>query len=521
MPLVPFGEWLPDQPDFNNPGAATITNVVPRTKGSYGPMSSPVAYSGALTGRCQGTYSARDPAGNVYVFAGDASRLYLLQAGATSFADVSKSAGGPYAVGAPPVGFWSSTSFGARVVFTDGADPIQTFLIGTDSAFSDLAAAAPTARYCAVIRDFLMVGNTVDDTDGEQPQRLWWPAIGDPTNWPTPGTNTAIEVQSDYQDLEQTDLGAITGLVGGLLTSADGAAFCERGIYRIAYAGSPDIFDFAVAEGASGTLSPLSIVERRIQTGGGTAVAVAYYLGEDDFYAFDGASSAPLGAQKIAKTFFQDLDPSYLGYVGGVADPINKLVFFPYMAAASAGLYNRAVVYNWDLGRWGLIDLTAIPAEWFDRSFTIGYTLDGLDDLGLSLDALPFSLDSRVWTSGNPILSVFDGTHKLNYTTGPSLAPTVETSEQQFFPGRRTRVDRAIRPIVDGTPASVSVGHREQLAAGVTYEAAVPVNILGECPQRVTGRYVRFRLTLPAATTFSHLQGIEIGEGGVRQEGVR
>ena len=48
MPFVPFGEWLPDQPDFANPGAAVVQNVVPRTKQSYGPMASPAAYSSAL-----------------------------------------------------------------------------------------------------------------------------------------------------------------------------------------------------------------------------------------------------------------------------------------------------------------------------------------------------------------------------------------------------------------------------------------------------------------------------------------
>ena len=114
MPFVPFGEWLPDQPDFANPGAAVIQNVVPRTKQSYGPMASPAAYSSALTARCQGSYSTRDAAGNVYVFAADANRLYLLKFGSTSFVDVSKTTGGPYLTPALPDGFWSATSFGLR-----------------------------------------------------------------------------------------------------------------------------------------------------------------------------------------------------------------------------------------------------------------------------------------------------------------------------------------------------------------------------------------------------------------------
>jgi hypothetical protein len=69
--------------------------------------------------------------------------------------------------------------------------------------------------------------------------------------------------------------------------------------------------------------------------------------------------------------------------------------------------------------------------------------------------------------------------------------------------------------MVDGASASVAVGRREQLTQSVTYEAAVPVNMLGDCPQRTTGRYVRLRLTLPAGTAFNHLQGIDIGPDGV------
>jgi hypothetical protein len=44
----------------------------------------------------------------------------------------------------------------------------------------------------------------------------------------------------------------------------------------------------------------------------------------------------------------------------------------------------------------------------------------------------------------------------------------------------------------------------------VTYQAEVPVNVLGECPQLVSGRYARFAITLPADSDFTHLQGLEV-----------
>lgn len=513
--FLPFGEFMPDQPDFNNPGSANIKNVVPLTAGSYGGMPTMNIYpGGSLTARCQGSYSLQDTAGNTYVFAGDASRLYLLKPG-QNFTDVSKSAGGPYTTGAVPSGFWDATSFGLRVIFTNYSDPIQTFLVATDSAFSDLSAAAPKARYCAAIRDFLMVANTDDGTNGAQPQRCWWSAIGDPTSWPTPGTNAASEVQSDFQDLEQTDLGQISGLIGGYLSSADGAVFCERGVYRVAYAGSPAIFDFSVAEGASGTQSPLSVVTGRLASSFGVRSG-AYYLGENGFNFFDGALVIPIGAGKVDKFFYKDADASFLAYVIGIADPINKLIFWAYCGPQSGGFLNRLLIYNWELNRWAFCDLSLTPVEWLTRSLSLGYTLDQLDALG-NLDTLPFSLDSRLYTGGKAALSAFNSQHALAYFTGTNMAPTVETTEAQLAPGRLANVLSA-RPIVDGGSPSIAVGRRNRTLDSVVYQAAVPVNVLGECPQRTAGRYVRFQLTIPISSVFTHLQGVEatFATGGVR-----
>jgi hypothetical protein len=129
-----------------------------------------------------------------------------------------------------------------------------------------------------------VVGNTTDGTFGPQPQRVWWPAIDDPTNWPTPGTSAAAAVQSDYQDLVG-DAGWVQGIVGNLGT-ADGAVFQERAVIRMQYVGPPAIFAFSTAEGVRGTPAPGSLV----QVGN-----LVYYLGEDGFYVFDGSQSMPIG----------------------------------------------------------------------------------------------------------------------------------------------------------------------------------------------------------------------------------
>ena len=73
--FVPVAEYMPDQPDLQNPGSGYVRNCLPRTAQSYGPMPSLAAYSNALTARCQGAFACQDGAGNVNAFAGHGGRI--------------------------------------------------------------------------------------------------------------------------------------------------------------------------------------------------------------------------------------------------------------------------------------------------------------------------------------------------------------------------------------------------------------------------------------------------------------
>ena len=91
--MVPFGEFLPDLADLQNPGCTIAKNVFPRAGGTYAPVNGLAVYSGALTARAQGAHSDRDRDGDVAVFAGDATKLYKLLGDAT-WDDVSRTVGG-------------------------------------------------------------------------------------------------------------------------------------------------------------------------------------------------------------------------------------------------------------------------------------------------------------------------------------------------------------------------------------------------------------------------------------------
>jgi hypothetical protein len=179
------------------------------------------------------------------------------------------------------------------------------------------------------------------------------------------------------------------------------------------------------------------------------------------------------------------------------------------------GTPNRLLIYNWTADRWSEAE---VEAELVYRSLSgASVTLDSLDSVSSSLDALGFSLDSRVWTGGLVLLSAFDSGHRLNLFTGASLAATVETGETQLFPGRRALVN-SVRPVVDGALPTIRLGTRNRTIDPVSWSIEAAINAQGECPARSAARYHRARLSLPAGGSWEHLQGIEVD---ARPEGIQ
>jgi len=517
MPVLPFAEWVPDQPAGT--GSTATRNVIARTKGSYGPMPSPMVSTEPLPERAFGSLTLMDPSRQVWMFVATQTKLMrFFRDTAGDWVDVSK-AGGYDTLSYDDGGAWSAAAFGDVVIFTNYIDPPQFFNIRTGGTglFADLSADAPKAKYVAVIKDFVFLGSTNDPVDGERPRRLWWSSIGDPHDWPTPGSDLAIMRQSDFQDLESSEMGHLRGIVGGNLSGADGGAIFERGCIRIAYVGSPAIWSFAVSEGVAGCVAPWSIVSRRMPSPSGMR-SVAYWYSDDGFLAWDGAAAQSIGAQRIDRFVYEDMLPPRRQQIAGVSVPYANLVLWAYHGAGtSSSLYNRLLVYNWALDRWTLCELE--PFEWLQANISSSLSIDDLDPYG-PLDDFVTSLDSMSWVTSKPDVGVFDAEHRFAQFTGPPLGPTVETAEGGL-PGRRTKLHGTARPLIEGNgaPATIAAGYREQQWQAVTYGVNVPVSILGNCGLRSTGRYVRLRLQLPAGTAFSHLSGIEVSpqpEGRLR-----
>lgn len=480
MAIIPFGEWLPDLPDFANPGATVAKNVIPDFK-SYGPFPSQTTFSTSLGGRCQGAFVARDSNGNYYNYAGDASALYKLVT--ASWSNVSRLVGGAYTVATDD--YWEFTQFGNLVIAVDGlGDDPQATTVGAAN-FAALSGAPPKARHVASVRDFVVMGNL-----SGSPQMVRWCAINNATSWTADPATLA-----DFQELPG-DGGWVQKVVGGEY----GVIFQERAIYRMTFVGAPLVFQFDKVQVNIGAYCPNSVISFQ---------NFIYFLSEGGFVLFDGTNVHHIGDGKVDNTFFDELDLNHAHRISTAIDPVRHLVAWAYPATGNnGGNANRILLYHWPSGRWARIE--DIDIEFLFRSVTGTVTLDGLDAFFSSLDAVTPHLDSQQWTGGTLAFSAFNNAHRLDIFNGSAMAATVETAELQPNPDGLSYITE-VRALTQGLSAdfTMQIGTRLNLTESVSYTSAVSPVSAGFAQVRKTNRFFRFRLTTGSATEFVHLIGVD------------
>lgn len=488
--LFEFGPWRPDLTDLDT-GVVEATNVVPGF-GTYEPQASLATFSGSLSARCQGAISVLDTSKNTFWFAGDQTHLYTINTNTQTWSDVSRLVPLDYSVAS--TARWSFAQYANNIYATDYSDAIQIYTLGSGGRFSDLGGGSPQTRYLGVVKNFMVAVNTFDAVDGARPQRVRWSAIDNPLSWTVNATT-----QSDFQDL-YSDGGENQGIVAAL-TQSDAVILQERAVWRMTYTGPPTVFTFDMVEGVRGTPAPGSI----IAVGG-----VVYYLGEDGFYAFDGAQSVPIGQGRIDRTFLDNADPAYFHRMSSVSDIGRKLILWSYTSVDSSdGNPDRILVLNRGTGEWTRLEVNT-EALW--RTLSFGYNLEELDSWG-TVDTILVSFDSKQWTGGVQQLSAFDTSHRTAHFAGSYLAAALTTREFTI-PDPSHFLVREAWPIIDcqdaTTAVKIAVGSRKRANDTVSFAPSTLMNATGFCPQRSGDHFVRLRLSLSSSTVWDKASGIDV-----------
>jgi len=468
--MTPFAEWLPDQPDLQNPGATVADNVLPEPRG-YAPLNSLSAFSGAATAYIRGIHSTKTSIGTVQNFAGDQTKLYKQNASNNDLDDVKRTSGA-YSLASNER--WQFIDFGGYVIAAGSTGhPLQQFTVGSSSNFSDIST-APSARYIAVVKNFVVTGNMVYG-GGTHPERVRWSQLNNPVDY-TIGTN-----QADVQDIPNA--GHVMGIVGGEV----GHVFCEKAIVRMQYVGSPLVFSFETVE-QKGTPYPGSIAA--------LGPNQIFYIGDDGFFFFNGQQSVPIGAGKVDEFFTSDLEFNSADRISSAIDPLRQIVIWSYPSSNSTEP-DRLLIYNYALQKWSLGKL---DHEFIGVSLTLGQSLENLDSISSSIDALTTSLDSRAYKGGSFQLSASKDKKLCNFS-GTPLDAVLETAEFEPAQGRFSLV-KSISPYVTTVGASSAltvtsqVGSRSRQVETPSFTSAVAIDDNNNCRVRTNGRYHRVRVNI-------------------------
>jgi hypothetical protein len=195
---ISLGEWTPDQHAVSG-SLRDARNVYPVSLG-YAPFPNAEDYSNAasepLNSVLVGKYGD-----NVQILGGGSTKLFRYNPTNRNLDDVSKIGG--YSSTSP----WRFTQFGNAIIGANDQEKLQAWYIGASSAFADVSASAPIAKFVTVVRDFVVAANI---NTGSEPTKVIWSDINDETLWLSGSTS-----QSDFQLIG--DGGNITGLSGGSL----------------------------------------------------------------------------------------------------------------------------------------------------------------------------------------------------------------------------------------------------------------------------------------------------------------
>lgn len=560
MPLLKWGSFTPDTADFESDTQAhNILNVLPRGDG-YGPMPSFTIATQALPATCRGGIYALNSDGSVTIFAGTSLGLYKLNntdlswtpVGRTASATISNASpgvitqtntfvanepvvfstgagtlpsqlvagtvyyisatglsGSAYSVSATPGGARINTSGGSGTVAstshytalsanaqwqfaqtgnllfgTQGNEPLQVFTLGSSTAFANSAGSPPQAAYISVVGRFLVLSGLTS-----QPYRIQWSGLGDfnsSASW-TSGTNS-----SDFQDF--TDGGIVRGVAGGEF----GVVFQDQAIRRMSYIpGSAFIFQIERLTQDLGLFAPFSIIRA------GTTV---YFYANKGFHKIEaGGLPEQIGRERVDRTFLTDLDKTNLQLFMGAADPRTSFIYFAYKSTGgTSGLFDKIIGYDPALDRFFPLSITG---EYLLGISQPGITLESLDTISSSIDAMTLTLDAYA-TSVQPQIAQFDVNHKLGYFTGTNLEATLESAEQGTD-GQRIFVN-GFRPITDAGSFYGSVSYREtQQDTAISTTEIARNSRTGRCDMRRSTRYARFKVRVPAGTSWSFSAGVE------------
>lgn len=401
MPKSDFFALLGYAPDAAPTVLGVLTGcngVVPTLRGLKGAPSPVATPLPTLAAACQGAAVLTKLDGTTRMFAGTSTKLY--EAGTSTWTDVSQAATYTGSTSAR----WrfaqqENVSFAAN-----GADTIQASV--STGAFSCIPG-APIAKIVETVGKFVFGIGTSTNAHGVQ-----WCALGDYTGW-----TASQATQAGSDTLEESPGPATAGKrFGNALI-----VFKKNSMFVGSYTAPPNIWQFQLIPGTAGAMSQEAVVNI------GTAEnPKLVFMGEDDFYLYDGSPPRPIGTNRVKNEVFGSLVQSRFASCAALHDPKNNLVYFFFPTADQVNP-NSCRVYNYRTDRWGVDNRTIEAATEYVAS-AISYS--GLGAVYANYQDLPnVAYSVALVGSTQTFPAIFNASHEIKTLTGPATDTTLTTGD--------------------------------------------------------------------------------------------
>ena len=469
---LPFGEWLPDQAVYENPGVEDARNVLPAKGGGYEPALDYLEW-GTGAGL---SFIPKTPYGTKWK---DGTDLNLLGSnGRVSWVQKASSTDLTAAISPTTTDPWDFTTFGDFVIAVNPDQaPIKLDLSSTSNVFALVTGSPPDgAKTVGRVRDFIVLGN-ITESATDYPNRIRWSGFNNQDKW-----GSDLSTQADFSDLKLR-FGGVEKIVPGSV----GYIFQESAITRMSYVGPPVIFRLDTVLEDSGTISGQSIV---------WTDKVGFFYSQNGFQMLDLGSGnvRPIGADRIDEWFLDNVDTDEINAMSAAIDHINKRVMWAFKSDSYTGesldRYDTVLVYDWIRDQWSY--------------FEPGVSFHGFGSFELNGDTRDSTYVVYQWDGASR--------YEVGFFDGTELAGRVRTGhigagdQHIYVDGARPLVE-----VVDGAnPSAISVraNYKDILyndSAGNTGNIAV--NSEGVSNFRVNARYIKFIVNITGS--YRRLLGIE------------
>lgn len=474
---VPFGEFLPSAPTFQNPGCVVADGVIPST-GGYKPFPALTGQGDTVTGDVLGAEQMFRTDGSSIVVGGTSDRLFVK---AASVAQTT----GLTAIGDDEA--WDFCRFNDFVIATaPNNSPQYLSDIDSDTTWSALTGSPPEAKRCARVGDFVMLGNLASGGN-----KIRWSHFNAPaSSWAVDRLTQAGEAAMPSQ------FGDVQRIIGGRYA----LVFQERGIQRLSYVGPPSVWRADEVSGDRGTIAPYSVINIGYQT---------FFLAQDGFYVTNGSAFQQIGSQRVNDWFFETAAGPKLQSVHAAVDWVNGAIVWAFQSA-QADSNDRLIIYSWEQQRWST---ATVNADWLVGSAIDGIDIDSLDAIYSDLDSVPVSLDSVLFQPGERVLGGFvNGASTSEYAlfNGDPMQATWETGEFQPSPGQRVFVN-GIYPLMEADTWDMQASVVTKDNFGMENASPeIAVGWGGFCPVRGEGQKARARMIKPAGSKWGDALGVQV-----------